>query len=74
MVGKEDDVQRRDSLHAIINALPDPNYATLRAVVLVSLFFEGSLQGATGFGIWFLLASSNRSISTVYKKGLQKIE
>ena len=25
---------RRDSLHAIINALPDPNYATLRALVL----------------------------------------
>jgi hypothetical protein len=29
-----DDLIRRDSLHAIINALPDPNYATLRAVVL----------------------------------------
>lgn len=25
---------RRDSLHAVINALPDPNYATLRAIVL----------------------------------------
>ncbi|KAI9715222.1 MAG: hypothetical protein M1828_000920 [Chrysothrix sp. TS-e1954] len=30
----EDPAQRRDSLHAIINALPDPNYATLRAVIL----------------------------------------
>ncbi|KID72507.1 RhoGAP domain containing protein, partial [Metarhizium brunneum ARSEF 3297] len=30
----EDDVVRRDSLHAIINALPDPNYATLRAMTL----------------------------------------
>ncbi|KFX86509.1 hypothetical protein V490_09049, partial [Pseudogymnoascus sp. VKM F-3557] len=30
----EDDIVRRDSLHAIINALPDPNYATLRAVTL----------------------------------------
>ncbi|KAK7513477.1 putative Rho GTPase activator [Phyllosticta citriasiana] len=30
----EDDTVRRDSLHAIINALPDPNYATLRALVL----------------------------------------
>lgn len=29
-----DDLVRRDSLHAIINALPDPNYATLRALVL----------------------------------------
>lgn len=30
----EDDTVRRDSIHAIINALPDPNYATLRALVL----------------------------------------
>jgi Rho GTPase-activating protein RGD1 len=30
----EDDLVRRDSLHAIINSLPDPNYATLRALVL----------------------------------------
>jgi hypothetical protein len=30
----QDDVVRRDSLHAIINALPDPNYATLRALTL----------------------------------------
>jgi hypothetical protein len=29
-----DDLIRRDSLHAKINALPDPNYATLRALVL----------------------------------------
>ncbi|KAL1995501.1 hypothetical protein VTN49DRAFT_1688 [Thermomyces lanuginosus] len=27
-------IQRRDSLHAIINGLPDPNYATLRALIL----------------------------------------
>ncbi|KAG4443317.1 hypothetical protein IFR05_001186 [Cadophora sp. M221] len=30
----EDDTVRRDSLHAIINSLPDPNYATLRALTL----------------------------------------
>jgi Rho GTPase-activating protein RGD1 len=30
----EDDVQRRDSLHATINSLPDPNYATLRVLTL----------------------------------------
>lgn len=30
----EDDIVRRDSLHAIINSLPDPNYATLRAISL----------------------------------------
>ena len=28
----DDDIVRRDSLHAIINGLPDPNYATLRAL------------------------------------------
>ncbi|PGG98869.1 hypothetical protein AJ79_08745 [Helicocarpus griseus UAMH5409] len=31
---REDDIQRRDALHALINNLPDPNYATLRALVL----------------------------------------
>jgi hypothetical protein len=30
----EDDIMRRDSMHALINALPDPNYATLRALML----------------------------------------
>ncbi|KKA18500.1 Uncharacterized protein T310_7537 [Rasamsonia emersonii CBS 393.64] len=30
----DNDVQRRDTLHAIINNLPDPNYATLCALVL----------------------------------------
>ncbi|ROT41727.1 RhoGAP-domain-containing protein [Sodiomyces alkalinus F11] len=30
----EDDIVRRDSLHAIINGLPDPNYATMRALTL----------------------------------------
>ncbi|KAJ9286303.1 hypothetical protein DTO021C3_6196 [Paecilomyces variotii] len=30
----DDDIQRRDSLHAIINNLPDPHYATLRALIL----------------------------------------
>ncbi|TVY39219.1 RHO GTPase-activating protein [Lachnellula occidentalis] len=30
----DDDIVRRDSLHAIINSLPDPNYATLRAITL----------------------------------------
>ncbi|KAB5560129.1 hypothetical protein GE09DRAFT_1236719 [Coniochaeta sp. 2T2.1] len=31
---QEDETLRRDSLHAIINNLPDPNYATLRALTL----------------------------------------
>ncbi|KAL9108732.1 MAG: hypothetical protein Q9227_006528 [Pyrenula ochraceoflavens] len=30
----EDDIVRRDTLHAIVNALPDPNYATLRVMML----------------------------------------
>jgi len=30
----DDDIGRRDSIHAQVNALPDPNYATLRALVL----------------------------------------
>ncbi len=34
-LGIDDDVGRRDQLHAIINSLPDPNYATLRALILV---------------------------------------
>ena len=38
-IGIDDDTVRRDSMHATINALPDPNYATLRALVLVSRCF-----------------------------------
>jgi hypothetical protein len=30
----DDDISRRDSLHAVINGLPDPNYATLRVITL----------------------------------------
>lgn len=30
----DDDIQRRDSLHALINSLPDAHYATLRALIL----------------------------------------
>ncbi|KAK5198706.1 Rho GTPase-activating protein [Exophiala xenobiotica] len=30
----EEDIVRRDSIHALVNALPDPNYATLRTLVL----------------------------------------
>ena len=30
----DNDAIRRDSLHAIINNLPDPNYATLRVLTL----------------------------------------
>src|SRR5947209_11706052 len=30
----DDGIMRRDSLHALINSLPDPNYATLRVLTL----------------------------------------
>jgi hypothetical protein len=30
----DDDTIRRDALHATINSLPDPNYATLRTIIL----------------------------------------
>jgi len=30
----EDEERRRDALHQAINDLPDPNYATMRALVL----------------------------------------
>ena len=38
--GIDDDTTRRDSMHAIINSLPDPNYATLRALTLVSRLYK----------------------------------
>lgn len=34
VTGIDDDIQRRDSLHALVNNLPDAHYATLRALVL----------------------------------------
>lgn len=30
----EDSIMRRDGLHQFINGLPDPNYATLRVLIL----------------------------------------
>lgn len=37
--GIDDDIQRRDSLHALINNLPDAHYATMRALILVRYMF-----------------------------------
>lgn len=34
IIENEDEILCRDSLHAIINSLSDPNYATLRAITL----------------------------------------
>ena len=30
----DEDIVRRDSVHALVNALPDPNYATLRVLAI----------------------------------------
>jgi hypothetical protein len=30
----DDPIQRRDAIHALVNALPDPNYATLRLLAI----------------------------------------
>ncbi|KAF2834268.1 Rho GTPase-like protein activator [Patellaria atrata CBS 101060] len=53
----DDDTVRRDSLHAIINALPDPNYATLRALVLhlnrVAEHAERNRMNSGNLGICF---------------------
>jgi hypothetical protein len=45
--GIDDDITRRDSMHATINSLPDPNYATLRALTLVSPSFPTESQDKT---------------------------
>lgn len=45
-VGIDDDITRRDSLHATINSLPDPNYATLRALTLVRIPFYDAVDKA----------------------------
>jgi Rho GTPase-activating protein RGD1 len=48
---------RRDSLHALINALPDPNYATLRVLTLhlhrVSQHFEQNRMTSANLAICF---------------------
>jgi len=53
----EDDTVRRDSMHAIINALPDPNYATLRALALhlnrVQEHSQANRMSASNLGICF---------------------
>lgn len=53
----DDDTVRRDSMHAIINALPDPNYATLRALVLhlnrVQAHSQANRMSTNNLGICF---------------------
>ncbi|KAI9819202.1 MAG: hypothetical protein M1827_007358 [Pycnora praestabilis] len=53
----DDDIVRRDTLHAIINNLPDPNYATLRALTLhlnrVQEHSQGNRMNAGNLAICF---------------------
>ncbi|KAJ5692172.1 hypothetical protein N7462_001595, partial [Penicillium macrosclerotiorum] len=53
----EDDINRRDSLHALINNLPDAHYATLRAIILhlnkVQENYSHNRMGAGNLAICF---------------------
>lgn len=69
ILGKEDDVQRRDALHAIINSLPDPNYATLRALILVSLFLKGLISGCGNGSPAYLIQSKH--LNRVQERSLE---
>jgi hypothetical protein len=57
----DDDTMRRDSMHALINALPDPNYATLRALMLhlrrVEQSSEVNRMSAANLGICWAYVS-----------------
>ncbi|EFR02540.1 beta-chimaerin [Nannizzia gypsea CBS 118893] len=68
---KDDDIQRRDALHALINSLPDPNYATLRALILhLNHVQERSSENrmnagniAISFGLTLMGTNAGRSIA-----------
>ncbi|KAK1052890.1 Rho GTPase-activating protein [Friedmanniomyces endolithicus] len=53
----DEESQRRDGLHALINELPDPNYATMRALVLhlhrVTLHESKNRMGSGNLGVCF---------------------
>jgi Rho GTPase-activating protein RGD1 len=55
---EEDEIKRRDGIHALINDLPDPNYATLRSLILVG-FTAVLLQCANHSSI-LIVSSSTR--------------
>ncbi|KAF3482324.1 uncharacterized protein GIQ15_05083 [Arthroderma uncinatum] len=68
---KDDDTHRRDALHALINSLPDPNYATLRALILhLNHVQERSSENrmnagniAISFGLTLMGSNAGRSIA-----------
>lgn len=60
LIGIDDDIMRRDSLHATINSLPDPNYATLRALTLVRMIIHIYNYILLAFEITRAIASPSR--------------
>ncbi|EGC47837.1 rho GTPase activator [Histoplasma capsulatum var. duboisii H88] len=68
---RDDDIQRRDALHALINNLPDPNYATLRALILhLNHVHERSAENrmnagniAISFGLTLMGSNAGQSIA-----------
>jgi Rho GTPase-activating protein RGD1 len=71
----EDDIVRRDSLHAIINALPDPNYATLRALVFhlyrVQQHAQTNRMSSTNLAICFAPSLMGPHTGAMQDAGLQ---
>ncbi|KAF2691503.1 GTPase activating protein [Lentithecium fluviatile CBS 122367] len=72
----DDDTMRRDSMHALINALPDPNYATLRALMLhlrrVEQSSEVNRMSAANLGIcWAPSVMGPHKGSNMADAGLQ---
>jgi len=71
----DDDTVRRDSMHAIINALPDPNYATLRALVLhlnrVNEHSQANRMSTNNLGICFAPTIMGQHRGQMADAGLQ---
>ncbi|KAF2805261.1 Rho GTPase-like protein activator [Mytilinidion resinicola] len=71
----DDDTVRRDSMHAIINALPDPNYATLRALVLhlnrVNEHSQANRMSTSNLGICFAPTIMGQHRGQIADSGLQ---
>lgn len=70
-----DDIQRRDRLHASINSLPDPNYATLRALILhlhrVIQYSEQNRMSANSLAVIFAPTLMGGQIGPVHDAALQ---
>ncbi|KAJ5520692.1 hypothetical protein N7463_001145 [Penicillium fimorum] len=75
IIGIDDDTQRRDQLHALINNLPDAHYATLRAVILhldkVRIHSSQNCMNAVNLAICFGLILMDNSGSHITDAGWQ---